>query len=213
VMNEAGDGLAFLDLGIRRDGNSSNRFRDAPTLLEAGAITAAIPARFAYTARLRLPFWLLPLDLVVAAPFLLLLSPSTLQSMAVVAGNGGLIPWQVGIASPVGRFQFILGREIGVALFGYTAEDRVIVPREAGGVTEDVLIGLSSIQLDFPVLEYRPFRSFSSDQSSSLLFQIFGAVDVPTRSFVVAPTGAEKPALEPVGYVGLRFSFDWRYYL
>jgi hypothetical protein len=39
--------------------------------------------------------------------------------MAVVAANGGLIPWQAGIATPVGRFQFILGREVVATFYGY----------------------------------------------------------------------------------------------
>jgi hypothetical protein len=105
------------------------------------------------------------MDLLVAGPILLLVSPSTLTAMAVTAGNGGLIPWQSGLATPVGRFQFILGREVGVGIFGYGRRtDRFVVPNDAGGPNPYTLIGLSSIQLDFPLLEYRPFRSFSLDQ-------------------------------------------------
>jgi hypothetical protein len=82
-----------------------------------GAITAAIPSRSVLTARLRMPFWLLPGDLLLALP-LLALAPDTYAKMAVVAANGGLIPWQAGIAPPLGRCQFVLGREVGVALYG-----------------------------------------------------------------------------------------------
>ena len=46
VMGESGDGLVFLDLGLRHDTASSMSFSDNPTLVETGAITAAIPARF-----------------------------------------------------------------------------------------------------------------------------------------------------------------------
>ena len=37
--------------------------------------------------------------------------------MAVIAGNGGLIPWHSGIATSFGRFQIVLGREMGVYFF------------------------------------------------------------------------------------------------
>ena len=38
--------------------------------------------------------------------------------MAVTAANGGLIPWQLGRATRFGRFQFVLGREIGATFYG-----------------------------------------------------------------------------------------------
>jgi hypothetical protein len=212
VMNEAGDGLVFLDLGIRRDGSSTNRFGEGSSVPDAGAITAATPARAAWAARLRLPFWLLPMDMLVLGPVMLLASPSTLQEMAVIAGNGGLIPWQSRIATPLGSFQFILGREVGVSLFGYPNEDHVIVGADEGDDQDYVLVQLSSIQLDFPVLEYQPFRSFSTDQSSSLVFQFFGAVDIPSRVSVASPEDAREPDVKPVWHIGLRLSFDWRAY-
>jgi hypothetical protein len=211
VMNEAGDGLLFLDLGIRMDSASSNKFGDGDAIREAGAITAAVPSRSGFVARLRVPFWLLPMDLLIAGPVLLLASPSTLTQMAVAAGNGGIIPWQAGIATPVGRFQFILGREVGVGIFGYPQDDQMIIGSDDQD-EEYTLVGLSSIELDFPVLEYRPFRSFSSDQSTSLVFQLFGAVDIPSRVSVVAPENASEPDVKPIWQFGLRLSFDWRYY-
>ena len=48
-----------------------------------------------------------------------LVSPETYTGMAVTAGNGGLIPWQTGWATRVGRFQFVLGRELGATFYGY----------------------------------------------------------------------------------------------
>lgn len=103
VMNEAGDGLVFLDLGMRLDSASTMKITDAPAVAQYGAIGSAIPSRNAYTARLRMPFWLVPGDLLLALP-VLAISPDTYAKMAVEAANGGLIPWQSGIATPVGRF-------------------------------------------------------------------------------------------------------------
>jgi hypothetical protein len=216
VLNEAGDGLAFVDFGFRQDGNSTNRFGNEADIPEAGALTAAIPARFAYQTRIRLPFWLLPMDLLIAGPLLFAISPSTLQSMAVTAGNGGLIPWQAGIATRVGRFQFILGREVGVGFFGYTRSGgaRFVTPTNTGSDVPYALVELSSIQLDFPLLEYRPFRSFSVEQSSSLVFQLYGAVDIPSQLALIGPLeGYKSVSAAPVWSVGFRMAFDWRYYL
>jgi hypothetical protein len=163
------------------------------------------------TARLRMPFWLIPGDLLLALP-LLALEPETYAKMAVVAANGGLIPWQAGIATPLGRFQFVLGREVGVALYGLLDDDRLIIPPTVSGAGS-TLADLQSISVNFPVLEYRPFRSFSQDQSTSLVVQFFTGFDVPTAASVVSPAGAPEPDLKTIWQVGLRMVFDWRYYL
>ena len=88
----------------------------------------------------------------------------------------------------------------------------MLIPVEGNGGTETILIGLRSIKLDFPVLEYRPFRTFSLEQSSSLLLQFNWGVDIPTRLSVIAPVSASEPDVRPVWFVGLRLAFDWRYY-
>jgi hypothetical protein len=100
VLDESGDGLVSAGLGYRQDGAAQG--------------AATIPGRGALTLRVRAPFWLIPGDIIVAAPVLALVSRKTLEKMAVQAGNGGLIPWQTGIATRIGRFQFVLGREVGV---------------------------------------------------------------------------------------------------
>ena len=119
VLNEAGDGLVFAEAGLRQD---------ASTL---GAAT--VPGRGAITARLRVPFWLIPGDLVLAAPVLALSSPQTLQKMAVQAANGGLLPWQAGIATPIGRFQFVLGREVGLSFYRSRRNDPMLIQTPGWG--------------------------------------------------------------------------------
>lgn len=209
VLNESGDGLVFLDLGWRQDGNSTMRFGAAPTLEQGGAITAAIPARDAYTFRLRMPFWLIPGDLIIAVP-LLIISPETYASMAVIAGNGGLIPWQSGISTSLGRFQFMLGREIGVSLYGLGSNpDAMLIPDQTEGTK---LVQFRSTQFDLPILEYRPFRTFSLDQSSSLVFQFNFGFDIPHSETVIVPLGVSPPELKTIYYLGIRMAFDWRYY-
>jgi hypothetical protein len=214
VINEAGDGLVFLDLGIRQDAASTKDVEESQALDKLGAIAAQIPARAAYTARLRLPFWLIPFDLLLAAPTIGLISPPTFMSMAVAAGSGGLIPWQSGIATPIGRFQFILGREVGVAFFGYgKEEDKLLIPISDVPPVETPIVSLRSIQVEVPLVEYRPFRTFSMDQSSSMVVQFYVGVDIPTKVSVVAPAGSAEPSVRNNWFMGLRVAFDWRYYL
>jgi len=209
VLNESGDGLVFLDLGWRQDGSSTMSFGATPSLEQAGAITAAIPARDAFTFRLRMPFWLIPGDLIIAVP-LLIVSPETYTNMAVIAGNGGLIPWQSGIATPIGRFQFMLGREIGISFYGLGGNhDAMLIPDQAEGTK---LVQFRSTQFDLPILEYRPFRTFSLDQSSSLVFQLNFGFDIPHSETVLVPEGSKVPELKTIYYLGIRMAFDWRYY-
>ncbi|MFQ5962023.1 MAG: hypothetical protein ACE5MG_11565, partial [Candidatus Methylomirabilales bacterium] len=210
VLGEAGDGLVFLDLGVRLDSASSMKITDDPAIAQFGGITAAIPSRSAFTARLRMPFWLIPGDLILASP-LLAIDPDTYAKMAVVAVNGGLIPWQSGIATPLGRFQFVLGREVGVSFYGLDEDDRLIIPPTVPGAGS-TLIDLQSIRFEFPLLEYRPFRTFSQDQSASLVLQLYAGFEVPTSVSVVEPAGAPTPDVETIWLFGLRLAFDWRYY-
>lgn len=209
VMSDAGDGLVFLALGLRGDTSSTNSVSNSSAAQRGGNITAAIPSRVGVTARARLPYYLIPGDLILLAP-LHFFMPERYQSMAVTAGNGGWIPWQSGLATRVGRFQFVLGREVGVTLYGLIGDDRVIAAGAAG--TGARLVDYKSILIDMPILEYRPYRSFASNQSSTLLFQLFVAADIPHSAHVVAPLGAPGVGLSTVWSGGLRLLFDWRYY-
>jgi hypothetical protein len=211
-MNEAGDGLVFLDVGLRLESASSMSIYEDEFLKEFGSIFSAIPARAAVTARIRMPFWLIPFDLVLAAPILLPTAPEEYTQMATVAANGGLLPWQAGLATPFGRFQFVLGREIGASFFGFLGNARFLLPVGDPAEENAVLADLRSIQLDFPVVEYMPFRSFSTDQSSSLVIQLFGAVDIPTSTSDIFPPGDPDPVLHSVWQFGLRAAFRWRHY-
>jgi hypothetical protein len=75
------------------------------------------------------------------------------------------------------------------------------------------VVNYKSIFLDFPIFEYRPYRAFSSNQSSEVVFQLFAGVDLPYDESVTNPIGAPSVNLDPVYSLGLRMSFDWRYYL
>jgi hypothetical protein len=199
VLDESGDGLVYAGLGYRQDGAAQGE--------------ATIPGRGAVTLRLRAPFWLVPGDIVIAGPVLALVSRRTLERMAVQAGNGGLIPWQTGIATRIGRFQFVLGREAGINWYKMDTNNPMLLPTPGVAPLNSTLVAVRSIQVDFPILEYRPFRSFSRNQTSSVLIQFYAGFDTPTQTSVVAPVGAPTPNLRTIGLTGIRVAFDWRYYL
>ena len=216
VLNESGDGLAFLGLGWRQDGSSSAGFVDNPETQAYGNLLAAIPGRSAFSARLRLPFYLIPGDLLIAAPILFFTSPETLIKMGATAVNGGLIPWQSGLATSFGRFQFILGREMAVYFFGRTKERDALfnISPDEFGVPSFYILSYRSTQFEFPIVEYRPFSSFEMEQRSSLFFQLYGGFDIPHDVEVLDTSSEGKlpPELKTVWYLGMRLLFDWRHY-
>jgi hypothetical protein len=157
-----------------------------------------------------MPFYLIPGDLLFLSP-LYLASPEKYTHMAVTASNGGLIPWQSAWATGIGRFQFVLGREIGATFYGYGFENTAVLPpATAGG--EARVVDFKSINFDLPILEYRPYRAFDTQQSSAVLVQLFAGADVPQSSTVTWPAGAPGAKLETVYSIGLRLIFDWRRY-
>ncbi|MFV2061823.1 MAG: hypothetical protein ACC653_14145 [Gammaproteobacteria bacterium] len=209
VMNESGDGLVFVSLGFRSDTASSNNFIDSLQSSDSGTFSAAIPARTGVSFRFRMPFYLIPTDLFWMSP-MYLFNETAYTNMAVTAGNGGLIPWQQGMATTIGRFQFVLGREIGVTLYGRNNTDELIIPDNSA--TEPLrLAKFKSILVDLPILEYRPYRSFASNQSSSVTIQLYTSADIPHDTEPVVINGLSQP-LHTVWSVGLRLVFDWRHY-
>jgi len=212
VLNKAGDGLAFIQFGWRQDSPTTSQFTDPTLAYQGSSVTSTIPGRSAYNLRIRMPFWLIPGDLILVAPILSWAAPKTFQRMAVTAGNGGLIPWQSGISTPVGRFQFVIGREVGVSFYGIRRiRESLIIP--VNNFLETYLVGYRSTKWDFPILEYQPTRTFSNTQSTTIKAQFSIGVDVPSRVETIAPLTADDLELKSVWYLGLRVIFHWRRYL
>ena len=109
VIGEEGDGLVYLSMGYSGDTPSSNKFTEAiASAQDAGSFTTAIPGRTGFSARLRMPFYLIPGDLLLLSP-LYLVMPTNYERMAVTAANGGLIPWQLGRATDSADFSSCWG--------------------------------------------------------------------------------------------------------
>jgi hypothetical protein len=73
-------------------------------------------------------------------------------------------------------------------------------------------VNYRSLFFDLPILEYRPYRSFSSNQSSTVMFKLFAGADVPYGESIDKPEGAPPVNLRTRYSLGLRMLFDWRYY-
>jgi hypothetical protein len=211
VLGEDGDGLVYFSVGYRGDTPSTNKYTEAAPAQEGGTLTAAIPGRTAFSARLRMPFYLVPGDLLLLSP-LYFASPKTYQDMAVTAVNGGLIPWQLAWTTRFGRFQVVLGREIGATFYGLGADDESLLAPGVPPGSGPRVVKFESTYLEFPILEYRPYRSFDTTQSSALIVQLFGGVDIPDKGSVVYPPGAPAADLDRVYSIGVRLVFDWRRY-
>jgi hypothetical protein len=74
------------------------------------------------------------------------------------------------------------------------------------------VVNYETLFFDFPIFEYRPYRAFSSRQSSEVAFQLFAGADFPYGESVTNPPGAPPVDLSPVYSLGIRMVFDWRYY-
>jgi hypothetical protein len=161
-----------------------------------------------------MPYYLIPGDLLFAGPIVYLASRESFNKMVATAGQGGLIPWQTGLVSSIGRFQFILGREIGVTYNGFIlGGSPMVIPDPGRGEGAASLISMQSWQLEFPFLEYRPFRSFSVNQSTSLAVQFNAGMDIPGKVTMLDPADAPEVSLKTVWFLGVRVYFDWRYYV
>jgi len=209
ALGDASDGLLFASLGFRSQTASTNDFSDSSLGFGNGNLGSAIPARSGLSFRVRMPFYIIPADLLLLSP-MYLFNPDAYTRMAVTASNGGLIPVQQGIATRMGRFQFVLGRELGITFYGRNGDDQLFAPDPAtGGVR---VVNFESTSYELPILEFRPYRSFSNNQSSSVIFQLFGGVDIPGDASVALPQGAATPELERVWFLGIKMTFDGRYY-
>lgn len=216
VLNESGDGLIFFAAGWRQDGSSSTGVVSTEELQNYGNLLAAIPGRSAFNGRLRLPFYLLPGDLLILGPMLFFIDQEALTDVGVAAVNGGLIPWQAGIETSIGRFQFVLGREMAVYFYGRTKERDALfnVSKNEQGNDQLYILSYRSTLFEFPIIEYRPFKTFDVAQRSSMFIQLYSGFDIPSNVEVLSSIGEVKsvPELKTVWNIGLRLIFDWRHY-
>ena len=106
----------------------------------------------------------------------------------------------------------VLGREVGVSIFRNGGDHPFPLPTPGVSPANTPLVSLNSLQVEFPIFEYRLFRTFSVNQSSGLTLQPYVGFDTPTSISVVSPANAPKPDAHTIVTTGVRVVFDWRHY-
>ncbi|HSP20672.1 MAG TPA: hypothetical protein VLQ79_14250 [Myxococcaceae bacterium] len=212
-----GAGQAFLGIGFTYDTPQSGGSQAFET-----AGVPVVPARQGLTFRLRVPFYVFPFDLLLAAPILSWAAPDTMINMGIVAASGGLLPWQRAFVTRYGAFQFLLGREVGVTLFGYFGNRVEGIGGAAPGATVPyasnlVFLSYRVLSFDFPTFEYRPLREFATNQALTFAVQLGWGVEFPNQVRYVSkltfpPASGPVPDLAPGWQIYLRIHFDARYY-
>ena len=78
---------------------------------------------------------------------------------------------------------------MGATFYGYSGgEDQFLaLTTTESGAQKLVPVSLRSIDFDLPIVEIRPYRGFSENQTSALLFQIGAGADVPTKVTALYP--------------------------
>ena len=131
--------------------------------------------------------------------------------MAVTAGNGGLIPWQLGWATRFGRYQFVLGREIGVTFYGEQSDDTCSRRGDPPGVAADHRLQVDVLSTCRSSSTGRTAPS-TRRRSSAVIVQLYAGIDDPHGERVMFPEGAPAVQFDRVYSLGVRIMFDWRRY-
>ena len=219
LTGSTGTGQIYLGVGVQYE---TAQYDSADTAAsQAGA--PEVPPRRGMSLKLRMPFYLIPFDLLLAAPILIWAAPEAFTDMSIVAASGGLLGLHRALVTNLGAFQLLLGREIGVTAFGYIVSERLenvaAIPPEAVvsyGV-RSAFISYRSFQIEMPVFEYRPLRTFATKQALTFAFQLGGGVELPndvkyvSKLSLPAATGPT-PDLTMAWFAYLRIHFDGRYY-
>jgi hypothetical protein len=138
-----------------------------------------VPSRTAWKFALRMPYYVLPFDLVLLTPTLMLVAPKALPSVVFASAAGGLLTLQRRFESGIGTFQFMAGREVGITLWGYTGQAGQFTWTPDSDTASWRLVNYKSLELDFPVVEYVPPRVFATTLSLATQFQLGFSVEFP----------------------------------
>jgi len=217
VVAALNTGTMYLHLGLVRQSEQVDFCSEGACSHDVGSQSLPrVPSRAGVALGLRMPFWLIPGDLIVLAPILALLSPDTLTNVAIQAASGGLIPWQRTFITPVGHFEFVLGRALGATFYGLAGRVRsfaVLDAEEAPASDGLIEAGSRAVALTFPVLEYTPLRVVAQALTASLQLQLAYAIEIPFDIVRYGPPTLPGPEWGPAHLFLLRISLSGRGYL
>jgi len=214
-----GTATAFLEGGLQMMPAEAARCSgEGCDVVGSSNLFPALPARTGLRLGVRMPFWLLPGDVLVLGPLLALVSPRALNDVGVAAASGGLIPYERTFRTSAGSFQIVAGREVQGTLFGILGRPNLplyVAPIGTlpDGSTEYGVISQSSLALAFPVLEWTPFREFATQLTFTACVQLGFGVELPLETEVIYPDSSRTVDAPPSWSVFLRGQFDGRYFL
>jgi hypothetical protein len=168
-----------------------------------------VPARSALKLVFRMPYYVVPFDLILLAPTLLLASPVAAQDVVFKATGGGLWTLQRPISTSLGTFQFMAGREVGFTLWGM-GDANQFVATPADGQT--LLVDFRQLELDFPVFEYAPPRAFATTLALAAQVQLGFSVQLAPTAWLPQQNNAPYTGLGASWWVYLRLRLDARKY-
>jgi len=216
LTGSIGTGIGFLEVGFAAQSAQKDSCGTDPGCAALGpaAFFPRIPARSGLDLGLRLPFWVLPGDMLILGPVLALASPRTLAKVGVEAASGGLLPYERRFLTSAGVFQVVVGREVRAVLFGFSSNPPLaVLPSGAApdGTTQYAVLEFKEVQLQFPVLEWTPFRTFATQLTFATQVQLGFSVGL-TSTHVLFPAGASVSTGTP-WQIWVRGVFDGRYFL
>jgi hypothetical protein len=168
-----------------------------------------VPGRTALRLGLRMPYYVIPFDLILLAPALYLVAPSALQSVVFTSAFGGLLTLQRRWSTGIGTFQFMAGREVGLTLWGYGKPNQFIATPTEGPAQ---LVNYQSVELDVPVLEYTPPRAFATTLALAAQIQMGFDVEFTNNATYASSGSPYSGGLGTSWYVYLRVRLDARKY-
>jgi len=213
LTGSTGTALAWLEVGVAMQSAQTYPCGGSPQCAVYDFFPT-IPARTGFRVGGRLPFYVIPGDLLILGPALALASPSALSTVGVAAANGGLIPYERRFDIGLGTLQVVAGRTMDATFFGLLTSTSILVPITPIYQPTDTvgIVELKSVQLNFPVLEWVPFKTFATQLVFSSPIQLGFGVELPMSSPVVAPPGYPPASLGPAWSVFVRATFEGRYF-
>lgn len=190
VLSSHSDGAIFIEFGVVADGSQYTN--------------PQLDSRSGERFGLRMPFWLVPGDLFVLAPAFYFIDKAILQNIAIAASNGGLLGLEKKVDTPIGTLQLMAGRQIAVSLFGYLWNNAPRITTQNGATIGDY----RSIEIDFPLVEYKAGHAFSSKLAFDAAVQFGYALELPRSVNFGAGAPNANAELNASSTVYLRFSLE-----
>ena len=168
-----------------------------------------VPARSALKLTFRMPYYVLPFDLILLGPVMYLVSPVAAQDVVFRATGGGLWTLQRPISTSIGTFQFMAGREVGFTLWGMGDPNQFVATPVDG---QSLLVDFKQLELDFPVFEYAPPRAFATTLALAAQVQLGFTVQLAPKAWLPQQNNAPYDGLGASWFVYLRLRLDARKY-